>query len=704
MLLIVGLEETLLGDLKRFQEQFIALRSALWADGVDDGVPFHSKDLLLLSERIIEEGTSFVYSTLPLLGRALDNGLVTGSVQTPSNFRLKGKTALPVLFYSCFSRVFEDSGSIRSNPCVTTIFYLRQMLLLDSKFITEPTKEQQQSAYRSFCDRQNSLRKVRLPIGHPVIEIAKRLLTKYLKRLDISSIQPGHGPGAVAEGFNRFEKWDFRNWPAKAERFYPFLEYGTPSLLASLSRGSAIPLVRNLTTKCCLVPKDFRGPRLISAESTATQYLQQGQMRAIMRYIENHPVLSKSIRLRDQTHNRKMCKTAYDNGLATLDLSNASDTVSCVLVWELLSGLPKLRRYLFSTRSDWISFEGKRQKIIAFSPMGSAVCFPIETLVFWSLTMASLKLVRPQYRGNRASFKSEACSIPDTVLASEVAVFGDDIIVPEEALPILTQTLSDIGCEPNMSKTCWRTPFRESCGSEWYKQSDVAIIRNRRLSYDVRNHISSVPVICDLQRKFFLKGLWKTANLLSAWVHNIYPVPELSIFHFTEPLGIPASGFSAEACGPVEPRYGESYWSRVPDRKCDSHHTITEDNGLFRDEGTNEVGKPPTEGFLRLFIKRKSSDDRCFRYIDSLVCTIGVYDAYSHLCPDRYNRYLHRREIRVPRVFLRTRNWTEGNYARLLARLVGDNVERIAIRTNYLVKMAWSCFPTNLGFHQRYVD
>lgn len=660
-----------MGDLNRFQERFIALRTALLADGQHVGVPFHSKDLPLLLERVKAEGPSFVFSTLPLLGRALDQGLVSGVIHTPANFRLKGKTRLPCLCYAVFKRIFDDEGVLLVDPCITSIRHLRQFLLFDSKLINEPSVDQKNLAWQGFCARQNLLRKKKVPVGHPVIEEARRLLRKHLRYLDLSNISPGHGPGAVSEGFDRFEKWDFKTWPAKAERVYPFLTYGTPSLRASLERGTGVKLVKAVT-RCVLVPKDFRGPRLISAESTATQYLQQGQMKAIMHYIEKHPVLSRSIQLRDQTHNQRMCRNAYDAGSATLDLSDASDTVSATLVWYLLSDLPALRRQLFSTRSDEMRFNNLTQRIVAFAPMGSATCFPVETLVFWALAFASLRLVRPQYRGKRASFKSEACAIPDKVLASEIAVFGDDIIIPEDALSVLMESLISVGCKPNMSKTCWRTPFRESCGSEWYKQSDVSIIRNRRLNYDASNHISQAPVICDLQRKAFVSGLWKTADTLKQWVDSIYPVPELCIFHFTKELERLSSGFSAQDGRPIP-------------------------------AGNGEDGSLPDQRSIRAKLARLDFFDRTSYHIDAFVCTIGLYDAFSHRLPYRYNRNYQCKEYRIPRCFLRNRDWVEGNYARLMARLVGDQVRRIAIRGAHTrVQMAWSSYPIYNGFH-RYI-
>jgi len=442
-----------LGDLKSFQERVIALRHAIANDGVSNGVPFHDKDLTTLTERLESEGASFIEVTLPLLGKALDLGLVTGHFSCPANFAMKRNTRLPMFLHGCFASMFDNDGLLRPKSSPSIIYYTRQFLLLDAKLVKEPTPKQRSTAIQGFKDRQNTLRKVRIQTDHPVILRAKSLLGVVLRTLDISNIEPGHGPGSVAEKLDREERWDFKAWPSKAERFYPYIVYGTHSLRASLERGSGIPLIKEMNTRCVLVPKDFRGPRLISAEPTVNQYLQQGQMRAIMQYVDTHDVLSRSLKLRDQTRNQRMASTSHDHGLATLDLSDASDTVSTVLVWHLLAEVPQLRRHLMSTRSDNLVYEGEKVKIVAFAPMGSAVCFPMESLVFWSLTMASLMLVRPRHsytcrETGKLTYHEWICE-----LSSSIGIFGDDIIVPEDALGVLIGTLETVGCKPNLSKT-----------------------------------------------------------------------------------------------------------------------------------------------------------------------------------------------------------------------------------------------------------
>lgn len=694
-------EETQLGDLNPVLERIVALRQSIIEDGIANGVPFHVNDLKTLVERLKSEGSSFIKVTLPILGKALDQALISGAFNCPAGFRLKRDSRLPSFLGGPLGVVFQDDGVIRSQPSLLSVFFLRQFLLLDSKLISEPTQSQRVAAQNGFICRQALLKQRRIPTTHPVLLRAKMLLTQVLSDLSLDSIHPGHGPGATAEKLDRAERWALPSWPSRAERFYPYSEYASPSFVGLCSTGSP-EMVKDSTTRFCLVPKDYKGPRLISAESTATQYLQQGQMHTLMEYIDNHWLLSRSIRLRDQTFNQRKCEEAYERGHATLDLSNASDNVSAALVWFLFGGNPGVRRRLFATRSQYISIDGTRHKLYSFAPMGSAVCFPVETLVFWALTLASLRHVYAGIPHTRAPGLRES--------ASEVAVFGDDIIVPDIAFSTLVGTLQEVGCEVNTSKTCVQTPFRESCGSEWYNGTDISITRNRRYDYDTERRINDYPAILDLQRKFFLQGLWRAAALCTDWARLVYPVTVLGIRECRPPDG--------------ERSVAErSPWFNTRESAVRLRNVI----GMVNKPVSQNRRRPDPVGSatalpsgLDFYVRNSASfDGRCV--------AIGWDTSLDCGVPTRWNQNYQRTECRLPTVFQCCRQWDHSapcsvtspdtplrrgvhgmvrstpkikailrlntGYPRLLARLLGDYIERIAIRGQLRHKMAWSEIP-----------
>jgi len=416
-----------------------------------------------------------------------------------------------------------------------------------------------------------------------------------------------------------------------------------------------VRFVENSTTRVCLVPKDFRGPRLISAESVVTQYLQQGQMSLLMRRIGTNGLLRKSIKLEDQTFNQYCALESYDQDRVTLDLSNASDTVSCTLVWYLLSGVPDLRRCLFATRSQFATYRGKKERIVAFAPMGSAVCFPIETLVFWSLAMSACK--------EDPVFRHESWD----EIAQQVAVFGDDIIVPRTTLNFLTNTLISVGCEPSMSKTCWKTPFRESCGSEWFNNQDVSIIRNRRI-YHVKQKDTTAEYyeLLRLSRGFFSRQWYSSASLLANWAGKIHPIIQRD--------------FDRERW---EERRRLRWATSLPKhlRRFLLSKTLSKVQSTF--VGLTEWGLP--EFLVRSLLDKADGGSHLETFVSWLE------PAELNQFPVTFSSTLHDEPVSrfcltqqrllysLPKSLQKTRKWGPSSEQRLLARLLGDRTERIPL-------------------------
>jgi hypothetical protein len=633
-----------MGSLKS-QFRHLELHISLLEDGIARGLPFSSKDIQALTARFSSEGPSFFNVTLPVMGRAVDAGLVCGIFTCPVAFKVSRGSRLPLLFNDVFKTVFDSDGNLLSEPNVTAIFMLRQICLLQSKLVTEPTKEQSESAVKSFIAGQKALRAIRLNTDDPTLRIARAILKYALKNLNLSRIAPGHGPGAVHEKRDKEERWDFTYWSARANKVYPYHEYGVQSLNHLRETSNRIIFLDRMTTRIALVPKDFRGPRLISVEMSAMQYLQQGQMHRMMDYIESHALLKQSIRMRDQTLNQIAARDAYENDHATLDLSNASDTVSLPLVWFLFSGVPKLRRYLCRTRSDFATCNGEEIRLCAMSPMGSAVCFPIETLVFWALSLATM------YRATG----SDHCDLDRKVLfelSSSLRVFGDDIILPRVNLASLMSTLTSVGCIPNMSKTCSATPFRESCGTEWFGNVPISITRNKKVRLYENDKLDQHPFYIDLQQRFFEAGLYRSAALVAKWTQAIAWVPV-----------------------------------RLSPRDESGLSTNSRQYLNFRRRRTNDSVRLSNGNYMPI------TDEPGFLDGRFVPCLFGHENLIDFRVRLRWNTAYQRVEFRVPSFCQRTCDWRNGGYSRLLARLSSVAFDRLAIRDRE-VRFAWRVLPS----------
>jgi len=163
---------------------------------------------------------------------------------------------------------------------------------------------------------------------------------------------------------------------------------------------------------------------------------------------------SLRIDLNDQTVNRELCRLgSIDGSLATIDLSSASDLISCGLVASLIED-SRLFWAMYVTRVGHVSLDGNTLALNKFSAMGNGFTWELQSLLFYALTKALC----------------EHIGIEDPV----VATFGDDIIVNAQAAPYLMNFLEWCGLRVNHTKSYYKGYFRESCGRHYYRGYDVS--------------------------------------------------------------------------------------------------------------------------------------------------------------------------------------------------------------------------------------
>jgi hypothetical protein len=336
-------------------------------------------------------------------------------------------------------------------------------------------------------------------------------------------ILPKHGPGATADRLSSNEKWDQRTWTSRLQRVFPVEEFlaNSPSNYRAISSevnilepGSEVP-VRVIT-----VPKTLKTPRIIAIEPTCMQYMQQGLYRAILDAIYEDGFLSRMIGFDDQEPNRDLARRGSLGGeLATLDLSEASDRVSNQHVLAMLSDWPLLSEAVQATRSRKADVPGHGViRLAKFASMGSALCFPLEAMVF--LTLVFLGIEREL---------SAPLSYEEVVklYRKQVRVFGDDIIAPREHVLSVVNELETFGFRVNVGKSFWIGRFRESCGREYYDGSDVSIVRVRSIFPTQRQDADGVISAVSLRNQLYWAGLWESARWMDDYLEallRVYPV------------------------------------------------------------------------------------------------------------------------------------------------------------------------------------
>jgi hypothetical protein len=329
-----------------------------------------------------------------------------------------------------------------------------------------------------------------------------------------------HGPGAVAEpGVRGFIAKTARlAWNPKLDIvFSTYLEkpiQGMPMrkfLFGNSWEREVVPLRSTLTSQntsvMIEVPKDLTKNRTISKEPLTTMFFQQVVKDSL------YDLISKSragryIRLQDQTYNQSAAKSGSIYGhVDTLDLSSASDRVLEEVVRAVFPR--KLLKYLLGTRSRFTRLpDGSLFEQRKFAPMGSALCFPVQSLLFLSVVVleylrdeaancgtyneggrigySTTKLIDFVDRNIESDF-DEAALWPRRTRYSPIAVFGDDIICDARVTEKVISTLVSLGLEVNISKSFKASQiFRESCGAFWLGGEDVTPLRFR-VKYFTRN-------------------------------------------------------------------------------------------------------------------------------------------------------------------------------------------------------------------------
>jgi hypothetical protein len=280
----------------------------------------------------------------------------------------------------------------------------------------------------------------------------------------------------VATGEVLNSKYVFQRKYQRLHQEYPYYEYFSPSL-GKLSFESGwyqkLQPSINPTAKVVLVPKDSRGPRLISMEPLEIQWIQQGLSKKFVKRVERHALTRGFVNFTDQTINRALAREASERGhLATLDLKAASDRVPLKLVEYLFP--EDLFKAMMACRSTCTTLpSGEVLPLYKFAPMGSALCFPVMATTLWALTQSILSL-DPDDLDER----EELHALPRSPRLATF-VYGDDLIVPTDAASRVFAELPHYGLKLNEQKSYTTGFFRESCGMDAYFGDQVTPVRLR---------------------------------------------------------------------------------------------------------------------------------------------------------------------------------------------------------------------------------
>lgn len=482
-------------------------------------------DLAKAKKRVECEGESFLTITLPDFCRDFEQALDQGQVASYhfAGFRRRG--GLPLFLGGFLSLVFNsESGVLLDDPSVQGIQSIRQILLLCGKIGRPCTDARAKRAIAGYIECEQQLEDnwnspvLLQELGSICAQVFGTVLSPIEKSIDDLTLYPNHGPGTTADRITGNRKYDAREWTRRLDEFFPMADFATASYGSwrDLQSFKLLEPDEELPVRVIPVPKTMKTTRIIAAEPVVVQYAQQALLREFSRALSSDMGLFTG--LEDQVPNQKMaCQGSLDGSLATLDLSEASDRVSMELVEGVFGRFPVLMGALRACRSTRALVPtGEVLTLRKFASMGSAVCFPVETIVFICIC---LNAVRKQLNTPRLS-KSQL-----SVLRQSVRVYGDDIIVPGRFVQSVLRELTMLNMVVNARKSFWTGSFRESCGKEYWRGEDVSVFKVRADLPATRRDTHELVSAISLRNQAYWSGYWETAWYLDGVLREIVPLP-----------------------------------------------------------------------------------------------------------------------------------------------------------------------------------
>lgn len=374
--------------------------------------------------------------------------------------------------------------------------YARQLLLFCYKASVPHDETTVKNSYQGFLDTNrivgdfgNSLSR----LSPLLLDSARRHCQSVLYGIQFEKVIPFHGPGAVTTSKDR---WLHRY--STIEYMFPYSDWFSLQNREHQESWEDCETPAHIEAKLIAVPKDSRGPRLICVHPAEAIWIQQGLRVQLERAIslhrfQNGPWPRGRIRFDDQTVNGRIALTSSrSRRYATLDMKEASDRISEPLVQILFGSYYK--RFGACRAQKFYIPQSANSRIVgylnSYAPMGNATTFPVQSLVFWSICVASLQ---------RLGFHQPGA----------VFVFGDDIIVPSEAAQAVIDDLESFGLLVNRSKSFYRGAFRESCGVDAFNGVNVTPVRWKTTLN--AEHLTGLQSLSDIGMRLRIHGYEEAA-------------------------------------------------------------------------------------------------------------------------------------------------------------------------------------------------
>jgi len=516
-----------------------------------------NRDLIRLGSAIESHGIRFVTETMPSyrkhLDQCLDKKCLTSTRLTHFGVR-KRTSVIPSFFQGLTRRIFDDSGELKPDFDKDAVRWLRQLLGVFRKFRLDCGPERKLIALKDFVevdgecfipshnwnegvapsstladasqDFRDAIAFADLPqgIAPPMlygllasIQKAADYITCSLGFFDPSEWRFHHGPGAVSDAKFGSYKYDFPTWSDRLDSVFSYADFALANY-GQLRDAVACRGTHSDSSECgakiACVLKTTKTPRLIALEPTSSQWAQQSVRDYFYKQVAHSPI-SRFIDFTRQDLNACAALEASSQSDAwTIDLSSASDRVSCWHIERMFRKNAGLLNALWASRSQFI-----RQDISSaipeviylkkYSTMGNATTFPVQSLFFLAVIIgcaAHLRRVPVGY-----VVRNQDCR--------KVRVFGDDLVVPSDIASVVVEVLEILGLRVNRDKTFGGFAFRESCGVDAFLGQDVSSVSI--LDFQERTRPGSIASCVAVHNNLLVAGYVETAQYLRTTVEAL---------------------------------------------------------------------------------------------------------------------------------------------------------------------------------------
>lgn len=481
-----------------------------------------TRDFLTISRRVEHEGLSFLTITLGDYASDFERSLEIGTID-PAFFRSFSKNgSIPKLFSGMIGQVFDNDGKLLDEPSIAAIFCVRQVCRMFKKILLPCSKERDLAAVEEYIKVERDLSMLKLAEIDSQFLLTFKFVSGLLwssvlgplsKSIEDRSTIPRHGTGATATKVLQNQKYSWTQWHQRLETYFPSDQYCYHSFTAFMEESSKIDYVSpecEQPVRVVFVPKTLKTPRVIGIEPACMQYTQQALMSQIVKLIEKHPLTKGHVNFSSQAINAELAILSSKEGhLASIDMKEASDRVHHALVELMLDSVPIVRDAIFACRSTKATLpNGLTLPLQKFASMGSALCFPIESMVFYTILITA-EIIRLNLRRSASSVE---------FVRQNMFVYGDDLFCPVALVPHIAPIFSAVCLKMNSNKSFCSGRFRESCGMDAYDGVDVTTIYVRRLLPSSVRDVSGLVSTVALSNQLHKKGFFRSAEYLEDYL------------------------------------------------------------------------------------------------------------------------------------------------------------------------------------------